>query len=288
MGKGKSKPNKRPRKPVKKKRQLPEGLRRWNQVRSHLSGEYKKTGKTINGVSLNVLTKTFLLEYYDQEFTQGDIDQYLRLEVPLFYANALNVSNDSLLPFKYFDLDRTIRGLPTGIMTTVNAGGFGACKIYTATYDYHASGARDIVEEIRKVAENESAGFNFHGLIVQNNDPDREKNGDPEYIVSYTLYVRGTPIVSLGSNSVIPPSTPEDDDASMEARLKKMDEKVDLNEAKKKERRKKEAAKVEESKEERLLKLQNENLRLQNEKAKNILELIRAGYTKAEIKKMGF
>jgi len=292
MGRGKSKPKKttpkrRPAKP--KKRKMPEGLRRWNQVRSYLSGQNKKAGKKFNGVELNALVKSFLGEYKFQDFTQRDIETYVSTEVPDFYSNALDVPQSKLGPFKYFQINEAIGDLPTGLLVVIDANGFGQLDIKTGGYDYHNSRLRDVVENIRLEAENGSKGYNFHGFVVKNDRPNREKKHEPEYLVLFILYVNGVPVVDTAGISPIPVEEHEDYESESTDDLEAIKSRATEKHEKNVEKRKKKAAAKTESKseKERMMELEIEKLKQQNLKADKILKLIEAGYTKAEIKAMG-
>lgn len=294
MGRGKSKPKKitpKRRPPKKKKRQLPEGLRKWNQIRSYLSKENKKLGRKYDGLGLNELAKSIFREYYYESISDSDIAKYISLEVPTFYSSALNLDSNLLGPHIYFHMDQAIRALPTGLLAKVNAGSYGEVKIKTSEYEYSASGLKEIIEAIREDAKNESEGFMFHGNIVVNDDKDRKKNKEPEHLVLFTLSIGGDYVSDVTNLPLVDvhPTEPEND---LEKKLKKIDEDYKKGREQAKRLKEKEAkalkeeAKVKETKEERILKLKNENLRLQNEKAKNILALIKAGYTKEEVDKL--
>lgn len=92
--------------------------------------------------------------------------------------NYIDVSEYALVEF--FALDETIRELiPECVYVKVSAGEFGETKIFnTRNYEYGSQGVRNIVENIRPYAENESGKYIFSGY--QKLRPRKKNNGNPE------------------------------------------------------------------------------------------------------------
>lgn len=92
--------------------------------------------------------------------------------------NYIDVSEYALI--EWFSLDETIRELiPDCVYVKVSAGDFGETKIFnTRNYEYGANKVRDIVENIRPYAENESGRYVFSGY--QKLRPRKRNNGNSE------------------------------------------------------------------------------------------------------------
>lgn len=92
--------------------------------------------------------------------------------------NYIDVSEYALI--EWFSLDETIRELiPDCVYVKVSAGDYGETKIFnTRNYEYGANKVRDIVENIRPYAENESGRYVFSGY--QKLRPRKRNNGNSE------------------------------------------------------------------------------------------------------------
>jgi len=90
---------------------------------------------------------------------------------------------------EWFSLDETISELvPDCVYVKVSAGGYGETKIFnTRNYEYGRRGVRDIIEEIRPDADNNSGRYVFTGFKKLR--PKKRNDGTPEnYYLDFVLF----------------------------------------------------------------------------------------------------
>lgn len=178
---------------MKKKRQINSGLKAWNDARSFFSKENKKAGKKFSGVELNSLTKSFLFEHYGKSFDKGDLDDFVKKEVPNFYDNIFDVTFNDLSPIVYFLIDDRISNyMPKNVTILVDAGELGISEFNSADYNYYESGVKDIVENIRDAAGNDSTTLQFEGSIEKRKRTPKDSKNPDDYYIKWTLEGYGT------------------------------------------------------------------------------------------------
>jgi len=94
-----------------------------------------------------------------------------------------------------FGIDEYLRQIiPNCIYVKVNGGQFGQTKIFnTRNYSYSRSGVKDIIEELRKYADEISSDLEWSG--VQQLKPNKPNDGTPEnYYIEFILYIGGEPV----------------------------------------------------------------------------------------------
>ena len=93
----------------------------------------------------------------------------------------------------WYDIDEFIQNvMPDCIFVKVNAGEYGETKVFnTRNYEYNKSGVRDIIENVRPLAENTSA-LDFSGY--QKLRSGKKNDGTPEnYYIEFILNINAEP-----------------------------------------------------------------------------------------------
>lgn len=197
---------------MKKKRQINSGLKAWNEARSFFSKENKKAGKKFNGVELNALTKSFLLENYGKSFDKEDLDKFIKYEVPKFYDNIFDVTFDDLSPIVYFMIDNKLStSMPKNVNILVDAGGLGISEFNSSEYNYYESGVKDIVESIREEVGNDSENIQFSGSIEKIKGKPKDSKNPDDYYIKWTLEGYGSEpkyaiVPKIEETRILPPS----------------------------------------------------------------------------------
>lgn len=210
---------------MKKKRQINSGLKAWNEARSFFSKENKKAGKKFNGVELNALTKSFLLENYGKSFDKEDLDNFIKIDIPNFYDNIFDVTIDDLSPVVYFMIDNKISSMPKNVTILVDAGEFGLSEFNSSDYNYYESGVKDIVESIRDEVGNDSENIQFSGSIEKFKGKPKNSKKEEDYYIKWTLEGYGSEpkyaiVPKIEETRILPPSE------LAKARKKKVSKKV--------------------------------------------------------------
>lgn len=94
-----------------------------------------------------------------------------------------------------FGIDEYLRQIiPNCIYVKVNGGEFGETKIFnTRNYSYARSGVKDIIEELRRYADEISSDLEWSG--VQQLKPNKPNDGTPEnYYIEFILFIGGEPV----------------------------------------------------------------------------------------------
>lgn len=195
----------------KQKRKINSGLKAWNEARSFLSKANKKAGKKFNGVEINALTKSFLLENYGKSFDKEDLDNFIKYEVPNFYDNIFDVTIDDLSPVVYFMIDNKISSMPKNVTILLDAGELGVSEFNSSDYNYYESGVKDIVETIREEVGNDSDNIQFSGSIEQFKGKPKDSKKQEDYYIKWTLDLYGTEskfsiIPKIEETRILPPS----------------------------------------------------------------------------------
>ena len=120
-----------------------------------------------------------------------DINAIITKLPPAEICNPLYLPEAFIVFVEYYEIDNHIRTvLPDCINVRVNAGTFGATKIFnTNNYSYYGNGVRKIIENIRKaLADNKSGIAYFNGTpkLIKG----KPNNQKPEnYFVDYVLVI---------------------------------------------------------------------------------------------------
>jgi hypothetical protein len=281
---------------MKLKRKINSGLKAWNDARSFFSKQNKLAGKKYNGVELNSLTKSFLFEHYGKSFDSDDLKNFIKVEVPNFFNNPLEVSLSQLTPTIYYMMDFKIQELGVGMDISIKAGDFGDLEFNTSNYDY-SNGLQQIVENVRiklnptgkTKSPNNNNGL-FDGVIKKKPKTKKDSKNPKDYFIEWILFIDDEYVSEI--RGTIPPKKEADKNKIFKIRVKKPKKgdkkgvetktptKIAAPEeiAPKKEFTAKEIIDIEKAK--------KATIQAEQKKLDSILKLINAGYTKAEINKL--
>lgn len=158
-------------------------LKEFTKVNNKLPQEQKLSYKQRRDIVKNVLMpeyKNVAKSKIRLKALRQKINKQISLVPPkeICDLNYIDVSEYALI--EWFSLDETIRELiPDCVYVKVSAGEFGETRIFnTRNYEYGSNKVRDIVENIRPYAENESGRYVFSGY--QKLRPRRKNNGVPD------------------------------------------------------------------------------------------------------------
>jgi hypothetical protein len=282
---------------IKQKRKINAGLKAWNEARSFFSKQNKLAGKKYNGVELNALTKSFLFEHYGASFDSNDLNRFIKVEVPRFFNNPINLTLDKITPTPYYMMDFKIRDLGVGMDVSVLAGDFGDLEFNTTDYNYY-NGLSEIVEKIRKhlnptgatKSPNDSNGM-FDGSIKLKHKASKDSKEPNDYFVEWVLFIDNEYVSDIKGTIIPKPSTEEDKIFKIKIKKTKKGSGKIPPKSKTQEPKaeptlsSKEIIDIEKAKQKTMSKL------VAVEKAKQktmdkVLQLLKAGFTKQEINKL--
>ena len=179
---------------MKKKRQINNGLKAWNEARSLFFRENRRLGKKYTVKQINQFTKAFRAEN-PISFTESDFKFFVRTELPDFYNNPINLEFKELVSQVYYSMDSAIQSLPKDINVRVNSGWVsGVIEFNTSDYIYSASGLQDIVEDIREEVEDKESKYrypSFEGVIKRVDGADPNSEYAKDYYLDYILFIYG-------------------------------------------------------------------------------------------------
>ena len=168
-------------------------LKQFTKINDNLPEERKLSLKERRRIiKETLLPKWKEIPAYKQRIKEIKNDIFSELDkIPPKEICDINYIDDSDFAFvEWYALDETISELvPDCVYVKVTAGEFGETKIFnTRNYDYNQRGVRDIVEEIRPYAENESGKFVFSG--IKKLRPRKPNDGTPEnYYLDFVLFL---------------------------------------------------------------------------------------------------
>jgi len=260
----------------KNKRKINEGLRRYNQVRSFISKEKKSVGAKYSNIELNSLTKEFLKEHWGASFSDKDISSYIRSTTKDFYATPTQeISLLDIADIQYYDIDKAIYLLPKLVDVVINAGSFGYGELNTDSFTYDGSVAQDIVSEINKVKP-ESGEYTFSGFIKEKEfevkEGKKKRKVKREYVY-FALQRWGDFVDGVDVSDVKIPEGKGDRTIEKKTIKKKLKEKIQKSSTKKLDIKEKQ--------------IELEIEKQKTERAKTILELLKQGLTKEDLKNAG-
>lgn len=278
----------------KPKRKINSGLKAWNDARSFFSKQNKAAGKKYNGVELNALTKSFLFEHYGGSFDSKDLEQFIKVEVPNFFNNPLNLTLDKIAPTPYYMMDFKIRDLGVGQDVTVLADVFGSIEFNTTDYNYY-DGLKEIVENIRKylnpTGQTKSPDGNnngmFDGSIKQKPNTPKDSKEPNDYYIEWVLFINDEYVSEIRGTIAPKPFTEDDKTFKIKVKKYKKGEKPPakkiitskpVTETKTQQFTSKEIIAIEKAK--------KATIQAEQKKLDSVLELLKEGYTKAEINKI--
>lgn len=277
-------------KTTKPKRTINSGLKAWNDARSFFAKQNKLAGKKYNGVELNALTKSFLFEHYGGSFDDKDLNQFIKVEVPRFFNNPLELTIDQLTPTPYYMMDYKIRELGKGMDVTVLADELGAIEFNTSDYNYY-DGLSEIVENIRKHlnptgATKSPTGNNgmFDGSIRPKPNTPKDSKKPNDYYVEWVLFIDNEYVSDIRGAITPKTATPEDYLFKIKVKKPKKGAKIIIP------KKKTETPKSEptfSSKE--IIDIETAKQKTEKEKQKTmkmVLQLLKAGATEAQINKL--
>lgn len=183
----------------------------------------------------------------------------------------------------WFELDEFIVNIiPNCVYIRIDAGKFGQTKIFnTLNYDYNQNGVRQIVENLREYAENDTeVDLSLTG--VKSLRPKKKNDGNPEnYYIDFVLVINSEPIKDIDPVIV---NIPESDKKEIKKKKTKVRNAIlaRVNELKKAKRRKANARKNAKKNIKDLEKIQSRYVRTKNQEKKQIYELTKYSiYAKA-------
>lgn len=281
----------------KPKRTINSGLKAWNDARSYFSKQNKLAGNKYNGVELNTLTKSFLFEHYGKSFDSNDLKTFVKQEVPTFFNSPLEISLSQLTPTIYYMMDFKIRELGTGMDVVVQGGDFGTLEFNTSDYDYN-NGLQQMVEALRKklnpngktLSPTDNNGI-FDGVIKKKPKTPKDSKEPKDYFIEWILYIDDEYVSEI--RGTIPPKKEAESNKIFKIRVKKgkkaPKEEVKGKKAPKKVAEKPSAPKTKEFTAKEIVsieKAKKATIEAEQKKLDTILQLVKAGYTKAEINKL--
>lgn len=281
---------------MKNKRKINSGLKAWNDARSFFSKQNKLAGKKYNGVELNSLTKSFLFEHYGKSFDSADLETFIKVEVPNFFNSPLEVSLSQLTPTIYYMMDFKIRELGVGMDISIKAGDYGDLSFNTSNYDYY-SGLQQIVENLRKklnptgktLSPTDNNGL-FDGVIKKKPKTKKDSKDPKDYFIEWILYIDDEYVSEI--KGTIVPKAETDKSKIFKIRVKKpkkgAKKEVEPTKPSKPAEPKEAAPKIEFTAKEIIAieKAKKATIQAEQKKLDSILQLLKAGYTKAEINKL--
>jgi hypothetical protein len=280
---------------MKKIRKINSGLKAWNDARSFFSKQNKLAGKKYNGVELNALTKSFLFEHYGKSFDSDDLNNFIKVEVPTFFNSPLEVSLSQLTPTIYYMMDFKIRELGVGMDISIKAGDFGDLEFNTSDYDYN-NGLQQIVENVRKklnptgktLSPTDNNGL-FDGVIKKKPKAKKDSKDPKYYFIEWILFIDDEYVSEI--RGTIAPKKETDKSKIFKIRVKKPKKgvKKGVEAEPSKPAEPKEAATKKEFTAKELIaieKAKKATIQAEQKKLDSVLQLLKAGYTKAEINKL--
>jgi hypothetical protein len=168
-------------------------LKQFTKINNQLPEERKLSLKQRRDIiKNNLLPKYDEIPSYKQRIKGIKSDIFNQIDkVPPKEICDLNYIDDSeFAEVEWFSLDETISELvPDCVYVKVSAGDYGETKIFnTRNYEYGAKGVRNIVENIRPDANDNSGRYVFSGYKKLR--PKKNNDGTPEnYYLDFVLFI---------------------------------------------------------------------------------------------------